>query len=91
MTMRAIFTAAAVTIIAGVAVTPAGASERLRDGATGAAAGAVVGGPVGLVAGGVVGYTAGPKIARHIHPRNRRVHEDDYRDGAAEGHRSANR
>jgi hypothetical protein len=46
--------------------TTAGASERLFDGAVGAAAGALVAGPAGLVAGGLIGYAAGPRIARPL-------------------------
>ena len=89
--MKAIFAAAVVAIVAVVTVTPAGAGERLRDGAMGAVAGALVGGPVGLVAGGVIGYTAGPGIARGVNPHNRRIHEDRYNDGADDGHRNASR
>jgi osmotically inducible lipoprotein OsmB len=76
MNMKAIF---ALAVVAGVALVPAGAGaqERLRDGAMGAAAGALVGGPVGLVVGGVVGYTAGPEIARGAHPRHRRYYHDE--------------
>lgn len=86
--MKAIFTAAVVAIIAGVAVTPAGARERLGDGAMDTVAGTVVGGSVGLAAGG---YTAGPEIARRVSPRNRRIHEDRYHDGDGDGRRSASR
>jgi len=78
--MKAIFTAA---IVAGLAVTPAGAGERLRDGAMGAVV-------IGALSG-EAGYTAGQYVARDVNPRNRRLHHDRYDDGAPEGHRNASR
>jgi hypothetical protein len=83
MIMKAIFTAA-IAIVAGLAVTPAGAGERLRDGAMGAVV-------IGSVAAGDTGYTAGRHVARDLNPRNRRLHYDRYEDGASEGHRNASR
>jgi hypothetical protein len=83
MSLKAIFAAA--IIAAGVAITPAGAGERLSDGAMGTVAGA----PVGSVAGGVIGYTAGPDIARGVSPRHRRLHDDRYDDRTGDGHRNA--
>ena len=76
--------AAAMAVIAGLAVTPAGAGERLRDGAMGAVV-------IGSVAGGDTGYTAGRHVAREVNPRDRRLHDDRYEDGASEGHRNAGR
>lgn len=80
--MKAIFTAA-IAIVAALAVTPAGAGERLKDGAIGAVV-------IGEVAG-ETGYTAGRHVAREFNPPNRRLHDDRYEDGASEGHRNASR
>jgi hypothetical protein len=82
MIMQAIFTAA-IAIIAGLAVAPAGAGERLGD----RAMGAVV---IGAVAG-ETGYAAGGNITRDVNPRNRRLYDDRYEDGASDGHRNAGR
>jgi hypothetical protein len=83
MTMKAIFTAA-IAIVAGLAVTPAGAGERLGDGATGAVV-------IGAVAG-EAGYAAGRHIAPDVNPRsNRRLYDDRYDDGASDRHRNAAR
>jgi hypothetical protein len=60
--MRQVAAVAFVTTVL-FAPVPAGAGERVTDGALGAASGAIVAGPVGLVAGGVIGFTAGPGIA----------------------------
>jgi hypothetical protein len=80
--MKAIFTAA-IAIVAGLAVTPAGAAERLTDGAVGAVV-------VGAVAG-ETGSTAGRHAARDVDPRNRRLHDDRYEDAPSDGHRNAGR
>ena len=80
--MKAIFTAA-IAVVAGLAVAPAGAGERLRDGAMGAVV-------IGTMAG-ETGYTAGRHVARDVNPRNRRLHHDRYEDGTGEGHRNASR
>ena len=80
--MKAIFTAA-IAIVAGLAVTPAGAGERLRDGAMGAVV-------IGTVAG-ETGYAAGRRSAPDGNPRNRRLYNDRYEDGASDGHRNAGR
>ena len=80
--MKAIFTAT-IAIVAGLAVTPAGAGERLRDGAMGAVV-------IDAMAG-ETGYAAGRHGARDLNPRNRRLHHDRYEDGASESHRTAGR
>jgi hypothetical protein len=79
MTMKAIFGAA---IVAGLAVTPAGAGERLRDGAMGAV---VIG-----AAAGETEYKGGRYVARDVNPRSRRLHDDRYEDAPSDGHRNAN-
>jgi hypothetical protein len=85
MIMKAIFTAA-LAIVAGLAVTPAGAGERLRDGAMGAV---VIGSVAG--AGTGTGYTAGRHVAPEVNPRDRRLHHDRFEDGPSDGHRNAGR
>jgi len=80
--MKAIFTTP-IAIIAGLAVAPAGAGERLRDGAMGA----VVVGAMAVE----TGYAADRHVTRDVNPRNRRLHHDRYEDGASEGHRTAGR
>jgi len=85
MIMKAIFTGA-IAVVAGLAVTPAGAGERLRDGAMGAV--------VLDAMAGETGYAAGRHVARDLNPRNPRngpLHHDRYEDGASEGHRTAGR
>jgi hypothetical protein len=66
-----------------LAPAPAGAGERVTDGALGAASGALVGGPVGFVAGGVIGFVAGPHIAHGLGLRHHH-HYSDRRRGASD-------
>ena len=80
--MKAIFTAA-FAIVAGLAVTPAGAGVRLGDGAMGTVV-------IGAVAG-ETGYAAARHIAPDVNPRNRRLYDDRYDDGASDRHRNAAR
>jgi hypothetical protein len=82
MIMKAILTAA-IAIVVGLAVTPAGAGERLRDGAMGAVV-------IDAMAG-ETGYASGRHAARDVDPRNRRLHYDRYEDDVSEGHRNAGR
>lgn len=65
------FVAAALLASMLLAPAPAGAGERVLDGALGAASGAIVFGPVGLVAGGLTGYVVGPRIARRLGVKRR--------------------
>jgi hypothetical protein len=66
----------AAVMAAFLAPVPAGAGERVLDGALGGASGAIVFGPVGLVAGGLTGFVAGPSIARGFGLKGRRHHHD---------------
>lgn len=61
-----IVTIACAAALAAAGSGPAGAGERVLDGALGALSGGIVFGPVGLVAGGVTGAVAGPGIARGL-------------------------
>jgi hypothetical protein len=79
--MHAIF-AAGIALVAGLAVAPAGTSERPGDGAMG---------DVLIGSTGDTGYTAGWHIAPDVNPRHRRLHHDRYEDGLSDGHRSAGR
>jgi len=78
--MQAIFTAA-IAIVAGLAVTPAGAGEPLRDGAIGAVV-------IGAVAG-EAGSTGARHAARHLNHRDRDVRDDRYEDAPSDSHRNA--
>jgi hypothetical protein len=80
--MKAIFTAA-IAVVVGLGVTPAGAGELLRDGAMGAV--------VIDATAGEAGYTSGRHVARDVNPRGRRLHRDRYEDDVSEGHRNAGR
>ena len=82
--MQAICAAAAIAIVAGLAVAPAVAGERLRA----EAVGAVV---IGSEAGDATGYTPARHIARELNLRHRRLHNDRYEDGAGDSHRDAGR
>ena len=84
--MRHVVAVAFVTTVL-FAPVPAGAGERVTDGALGAASGALVGGPVGFVAGGVIGFVAGPHIAHGLGLRHRHHeydHHYDHRRGASD-------